>query len=253
MTRPPSPDRPASPAPRQPSRRRLALGVAGFAAAALVAGGVVVGGPIADRITDHLQALPHGPGPGPSGLTTAELADWTAAPAHPAVTSAAVQRAAAACLTSLGITSPAGTAAGISNVDQRGAVITLRATAAGSRERGFCLAGPQGVVLAQLVDTPGMPLPAIGAGAVNVQTEDSHGSGADAISLAYGQAGAGVTGLVLTTAAGEKITATVQNGIWALWEPPKDASTGDLGGGTVTWTTAGGGRHTAPVTSLYAS
>jgi hypothetical protein len=60
-----------------------------------------------------------------------------------------------------------------------------------------------------------MPLPAIADGAVNVQTEDSHGSGADAISLAYGLAGTGVTGLMLTTASDEKITATVQNGIWS--------------------------------------
>jgi hypothetical protein len=32
-----------------------------------------------------------------------------------------------------------------------------------------------------------------------------------------------------------------------------DAATGDLSGGTVTWTTAGGARHTAPLAGLYAN
>jgi hypothetical protein len=31
------------------------------------------------------------------------------------------------------------------------------------------------------------------------------------------------------------------------------AATGDLSGNTVTWTTAGGARHTAPEASLYAN
>jgi L-arabinose isomerase len=44
----------------------------------------------------------------------------------------------------------------------------------------------------------------------------------------------------------------VQNGSWALWWPPKDASTGDLSGRTATWTTAGGAHHTAFAESVYA-
>jgi hypothetical protein len=227
---------------RRRGRRRLVLGVAGLAAAALVIGGVTAGSRIEHRLS----------GQSSSGLTQTELADWTAAPGHPAVTSPVVRQVAAECLSSLGISSPAGAAALISNVDERGRVITLVATAADSRQRGFCLATASSVVLAELVDTPGAPLPALGAGAVNVQSEESHGSGPAAISLAWGQAGPGATGLALTTAAGETITATVQHGLWTLWWPPKDASTGDLSGGTVTWT-AGGTRHSAPAESLYAN
>jgi L-arabinose isomerase len=44
----------------------------------------------------------------------------------------------------------------------------------------------------------------------------------------------------------------VQNGSWALWWPPKDASTGNLTGRTATWTTAGGAHHTAFAESVYA-
>jgi hypothetical protein len=213
----------------------------------LVMAGVATGG----HIFGTMGGLLTGGSSSGGLLTTAQLADWKATPAHPGVTSPLVEQTAAACLDSLDITSTGG-APTISNADQRGGVITLMVTSSGSHKRGWCLGGSQGVVLSQLVDTPSSPLPAIGTGSVNVQSEDSHGSGTDAISLAYGQAGADVTGLALTTPEGQKITATVQNGIWTLWWPPKDTSTGDLGG-TVTWSTATGVSHSASVDSLFAS
>ena len=70
------------------------------------------------------------------------------------------------------------------------------------------------------------------------------------ISEAVGQAGGDVTGLSFKTLAGETITATVQDGFWSLWWPPAPAN-GPFDG-TVTWTTADGASHTAPLAGIYA-
>jgi hypothetical protein len=229
---------------RRPARTRFALAAAGVAAAALVVG-MGAGSQFLGHSADHQT----GQGQTASGLTVTQLADWTATPGHPAVTSPVVQRAADACLTgfsSLG----AARAADISDVDQRGSVITLTATDRASAITVWCMTVSGHAVWTDEVNSPQQLLPAVGAGAVNARGAGWSGSGSGETSYAYGQVGAEVTGLSLKTPAGETITATVGNGFWSLWWPPKDSSTGDLDA-TVTWKTADGASHTAPLMSLY--
>lgn len=221
---------------------RFALSAAGVAAAALVVGLVVGGqflGHAADQQTGQAQA--------PSRLTLTELADWTAVPGHPAVTSPVVQQAAGTCLTGF-VRDPAAFT-DISDVDQRGSVITLTATDPASAVTVFCMSVPGRDVIAQVVNASYLPLPAIGTTAVNVLGY-GFGVGPGTISEAFGQAGSDVTGVSLKTMAGETITATVQDGFWSLWWPP-NRSNGDFGG-TVTWTTADGASHTAELWSINA-
>jgi hypothetical protein len=222
-------------------RARRTLWSAGIAAAVVV--GVATGSQLVGHTADHRT----GQAQGSSGLTLAELTAWTATPSHPAVTSPVVQQAADACLAafpSLG----AAMATDISDVDQRGSVITLMATDPASRTTVWCMTASGHALYSQIANSPG----AISATAVNAQTYGWNGSGSDEISFAYGQAGSDVTGVSLTTPAGETITATVQNGFWSLWWPPKDTATGDLGA-AVTWTTTGGATYSAPLTSLSVS
>jgi hypothetical protein len=219
------------------TRPRIAFGLVGVAAAVAA---VTLGGHVVGPRTGSDAAT----------LTSAELAAWTAVPTHPAP-SPAIEHTAAECLTTLGIAT-GGTPA-VSNIDQRGSVITLTATDPASRERAWCLATATGVVTSKLVDAPGAPLPAIGQGEVNIQSEDAFAAGsADVISLAYGEAGTGVTSVVVTTYAGVKVTATVQDGLWTLWWPGLLIVPRDLATETVTWTTIGGVTQTAPATSLIA-
>jgi hypothetical protein len=230
----------------RPARARRTLWTAGVAAAAL-AFGVAAG----SQFAGHTAGRQTGGAQGPYGLTSAELAAWTATPAHPALTSPVVQRAADACLASFP-TLGAARATDISDVDQRGSVITLMATDPASRTTVWCMTASGHPVYTQIANSPQWhPMAAIGASAVNAQSYGWDGSGRDEISFAYGQAGADVTGLSLETPAGETITATVQNGVWSLWWPPRDSSTGDLNA-TATWTTAGGATYSAPLTSLSA-
>jgi plastocyanin len=100
-----------------------------------------------------------------------------------------------------------------------------------------------------VVNSPSFPLPAIGATAVN-DLIYGFAVAPGTTSEAFGQAGSDVTGLSFKTLAGETITATVQDGFWALWWPPS-RSYGDVGG-TVTWTTADGASHTASLWSIVA-
>ena len=221
---------------------RFALTAAGVAAAALVVG-MVAGGQFLGHAADHQT----GQAQAPSGLTLTELADWTAVPGHPAVTSPVVRQAAGTCLT--GFVRDAAAFTGISDVDQRGSVITLMATDPASDTTVWCLSASGRDVYAQVVNSPQWPLSAIGATAVNA-LGFGFGVGPGTTSEALGQAGSDVTGLSLKTLAGETITATVQDGFWSLWWPPS-RSYGDVGG-TVTWTTADGASHTAPLSSIYA-
>jgi hypothetical protein len=225
---------------RGPWRARRTLWTAGIAAAVIV--GLVAGSQFAGHTADHQT----GQAQGSSGLTSAELTAWTATPSHPALTSPVVQQAADACLAafpSLG----AAMATHISDVDQRGSVITLMATDPASGTTVWCMTASGHPLYAQIAASP----VAITATAVNAQAYGWNGSSSDEISFAYGQAGSDVTGLSLETPAGETITATVQNGFWSLWWPPKDTATGDLGA-TATWTTADGATYSAPLTSLSA-
>ena len=233
-------DRPT--AVRRRPTARFALSAAGVAAAALVVG-IVAGGQFLGHAADHQT----GQAQAPSGLTLTELADWTAVPGHPAVTSPVVRQAARTCLTAFVRDAAAFT--GISDVDQRGSVITLMATDPGSGTTIWCMTASGHNVMAQVVNSPQLPLPAIGATAVNVLGY-GFGVGPGTISKAFGEAGGDVTGLSFTTLAGETITATVQDGFWSLWWPPS-RTYGDFGG-TVTWTTADGASHTAPLASIYA-
>jgi hypothetical protein len=221
---------------------RFALAAAGVAAAALV-GGLVAGGQFSGHAADHQT----GQAQAPSGLTVTELADWTAVPGHPAVTSSVVRQAARACLT--GFVQDPAAFTGISDVDQRGSVITLMATDPASSTTIWCMSASGHKVTAQVVNSSHLSPPAIGATAVN---DLSYGFavGSGTISEAFGEAGSDVTGLSFKTSAGETITATVQDGFWSLWWPPS-RSYGDVGA-TVTWTTSDGASHTAPLGSIVA-
>lgn len=228
--------RPAAVRRRPPAR--FALWAAGVAAALVV--GMAAGGQFPGHAADHQT----GQAQAPSGLTLAELADWTAVPGHPAVTSPVVRQAARTCLT--GFVRDAAAFTGISDVDQRGSVITLMATDPASDTTIWCMSASGHNVIAQVVNSPQLPLPSIGATAVNALAYGS-GVGPGTTSEAFGQAGSDVTGLSLKTLAGETITATVQDGFWSLWWPSSRYF-----GGTVTWTTADGASHTAPLMSIYA-
>jgi hypothetical protein len=233
--------RPAAVRRRPPAR--FALSVAGVAAAALVVGLVAGGqflGHAADQQTGQAQA--------PSGLTLTQLADWTAVPGHPAVTSPVVRQAAGACLAAFSSLDAAAFTA-ISDVDQRGSVITLMATDPASGTTLWCLSASGQARYTTVVNSPQWPLPAIGATAVNA-LGFSFGVGPGTTSEAFGQAGSDVTGVSLKTAAGETITATVQDGFWSLWWPPSP-SNGPFDA-TVTWTTADGASHTADLWNINA-
>ncbi|MGH3294477.1 MAG: hypothetical protein ACRDP7_22010, partial [Trebonia sp.] len=232
-------------------RRPLTLSLAGMAAAAAVAGAVV-----------GTQAFGHGNSATqqPARITAAQLAAWTATPTHPAATSPAVRQAASACLKGAkGASDPE-----ISNVDQRGDFLTLMATDPVSGQRWWCWDTPIGILEQSFVNGPGWPLSAKPAdAAVSVQDLTGLGGsgggrlssigGSFAIGVAYGQVGAGVTGVTLTTAAGEKVTATVQDGLWSLWWPGSLTRSGDnlnIDKATLTWKTADGISHTARAGSL---
>lgn len=83
-------------------------------------------------------------------------------------------------------------------------------------------------------------------------------SGSFLIGQAFGQVGAGVTGVTLTTASGEKVTATVQNGLWSLWWPAGSFSSSSdqkilsdtIDKATLTWTTADGTSPTVTAGSI---
>jgi plastocyanin len=233
--------RPAAVRRRPPAR--FALSAAGVAAAALVVG-LVAGGQFLGHAADHQT----GQAQAPSGLTLTELADWTAVPGHPAVTSPVVRQAAGTCVTSFFRDAAAFT--DISDVDQRGSVLTLLATDPASDTAVFCMTASGHGVFGMVVNSPSFPLPAIGATAVN-DLIYGFAVAPGTTSEAFGQAGSDVTGLSFKTLAGETITATVQDGFWSLWWPPS-RSDADVGG-TVTWTTADGASHTAPLLSINAN
>jgi hypothetical protein len=228
--------RPAAVRRRPPAR--LVLSAAGIAAAALLVG-MLAGGQFHGHAADHQTSQAQAP----SGLTLTELADWTAMPGHPAVTSPVVRQAASTCITGFFSGAPAF----ISDVDQRGSVITLMVTDAAFDSRVWCMSASGRPVRAFLVDSPRWRLPAIGATAVNAMAS-GFGIGLGTISEAFGEAGSDVTGVSVKTIAGETITATVQDGFWSAWWPPS-SSAGPFDA-TVTWTTADGASHTADLGSI---
>lgn len=239
-------------------RRPLTLSLAGVAVAGVVAGAIV-----------STQALGHGDSvtksqPGEQQavvVTAAQLATWTPVPTHPATASPAVEQAAEACLKGAkGASDPR-----ISDVDQRGDDLSLMATDLVSGQRWWCFGTPIGTVDRNFIDAPGYPLvggtPA--SGTVSIQQLLGSGgsggrSGSFLIGQAFGQVGAGVTGVTLTTAAGEKITATVQDGLWSLWWPAGSfgSSTDQkilgetIDRATITWTTADGTSHAVSAKSI---
>ncbi|HEX6450122.1 MAG TPA: hypothetical protein VF060_11745 [Trebonia sp.] len=229
---------------RRRPRARFALSAAGVAAAALVVGMVASG-----QFPGHAAGHQTGQAQAPSGLTSIELADWTSVPGHPAVTSPVVRQAASACLTGLGVDAAAFT--GISDVDQRGSVITLMAADPASGTKIWCMSASGHNVTGEVVNAPRFPLPAIGATAVNA-LGSGFGIGPGTISEALGEAGSDVTGLSLKTSTGETITATVQDGFWSLWFPPYPSSYNGSFDATVTWTTADGASHTADLGNIDA-
>jgi hypothetical protein len=230
--------RPAAVRTRPPARFLLAA--AGVAAAALVVG-MLAGGQFLGHAADHQT----GQAQTPSGLSLTQLADWTTVPGHPAVTSPVVRQAASTCK----IGPFGGASASISDVDQRGSVITLMVTDPASDSRVWCMSASGRPVTAFLVDSPRWRLPAIGATAVNAM-DSGFGIGPGTISEAFGEAGSDVTGVSVKPIGGETITATVQDGFWSAWWPPSN-SAGPFDA-TVTWTTADGTRHTADLRNIDA-
>jgi hypothetical protein len=228
--------RPAAVRRRPPAR--FVLSAAGIAAAALVVG-MLAGGQFLGHAADHQT----GQAQAPSGLTLTELADWTAVPGHPAVTSPVVRQAVSPCITGFF----SGASAFISDVDQRGSVITLMVTDPASDSRVWCMSASGHPVTAFLVNSPQWRLPAIGATAVNAM-DFGFGIGPGTISEAFGEAGRDVTGVSVKPIGGETITATVQDGFWSAWWPP--SSSGGPFDATVTWTTADGASHTADLGSI---
>jgi hypothetical protein len=113
----------------------------------------------------------------------------------------------------------------------------------------WCMIASGRAVATMVVNSPSMPLPAIGARAVNALSF-GFGIGSGTISEALGETGRDVTGVSFKPAAGKTITATVQDGFWSLWWPP--APPNGPFDGTVTWTTADGASHTAPLAGIYA-
>jgi hypothetical protein len=233
--------RPAAVRRRPPAR--FALSAAGVAAAALVVG-MVAGGQFLGHAADHQT----GQAQAPSGLTLTELADWTAVPGHPAVTSPVVRQGVSTCLATFSSFDAAAFTV-ISDVDQRGSVITLMATDPASDTTLWCMVASGLAVTTAVVNESSMPLPAIGATAVNTLSF-GFGVGPGTISETFGEAGSDVTGVSLKPAAGKTITATVQDGFWSLWWPPSP-SNGPFDA-TVTWTTADGASHTADLWSIDA-
>jgi len=235
---------------RRRPRTRFTLAAAGVAAAALVLG-MAVGGQFLGNTADHHQTRQ---AQAPSGLALTELADWTATPRHPAATSPGVRQAAGTCLTDSvrsHFIRDAAAFTRISAVDQRGSVITLMATDPASGTTIWCMSASGHNVFAQVVNSPQLPLPAIGVTAVSA-VAFGFGVGPSASIHTFGEAGSNVTGLSYKTIAGETITATVQDGFWSLWWPLSRPYDSDFFGGTVTWTTAGGASHTAPLASVIA-
>lgn len=231
-----------SAAVRRPARARRTLTSAGIAAA--LAFGVVA----ASQVFGHAAGPRTGQALAGSGLTSAELADWTATPTHPALTSPVVQRAVRSCIASFSGQSLAAFTR-ISDVDQRGSVITLMATDPASGITFWCMNASGHPVTSYVMNASYLPpLPTIGTTAVNALFY-GWGVGPGTISEAFGQAGRDVTGISFKTTAGETITATVQDGFWSVWWPPNASNDHDFGG-TVTWTIAGGATHTVPLAGL---
>lgn len=230
------------------ARRGPLVGAAWAAGVTLAGGALLVGGVVAlPAIRDVYHQLPgHA-----TSLSTAEVASWTAVPAHPSASSASIEAIARQCGVPLAVgAKPMSGRMTVTDVDRRGSVLTMVVASASDGARRWCLAGSGHVVSWELIDDTSTPLPAMSAGTVNVQSTEVNGSGAQAVSRAYGQVGAGVTGVVLHTAAGRTITATVGDGLWTAWWPPTDGSTGDLGHLTVSWTTSDGATHSASADGL---
>ncbi|OII31753.1 hypothetical protein BIU98_08380 [Curtobacterium sp. MMLR14_010] len=185
-------------------------------------------------------------------LTTAQIGSWTPRAAAPP-SSTDVHALAVQCAQGVGDTATRVAAADVvaHNVEQRGAVTSLVASANTDGRRAWCLAGPDGIATAELIDDASGPLPAVAAGVVNLQTFGGHGDGADATLEGYGQAGTDVTSLTITVPGHAPATTGVEDGIWSLWWPaPHRSSAPDLDDITMSWTTKDGAHHSGTADDL---
>ena len=147
-----------------------------------------------------------------SALTEVQLASWTGTPKALTASSASGTAAASWCEDGLAADSTA--AATVSNLDQRGTIASMLVSRGGYTS--FCLTtgGEQGMW--EIVNEPGSTLPAVAATAIDLGSEDQHGT--PAVDSAWGSAGADVKSVVLH-AGGRTVTATVDHGFWTAWWP----------------------------------
>jgi hypothetical protein len=240
--------RPVAGAARAPRRRTRQWIVVGAVTATAVVGAFSVVGVAPLHGLLHLVG-----GSGRSAsLTTAQIGSWTPRAAAPP-SSTDVHALAVQCVQGVGDTATRVASADVvaHNVEQRGTVTSLVASTVRDGRRAWCLAGPDGIATAELIDDASGPLSPVAAGVVNLQTFGGHGDGTDATLEGYGQAGADVTSLTVTVPGHAPATTGVEDGIWSLWWPaPNGSSTPDLHAITLSWTTKDGARHSGTADDL---
>lgn len=193
-------------------RRPFVRFALGGVAAVLLAPAVVIG---ATQFAQHPQPVTNSAGPG--AFTKIQLASWvtTPTPRSAASLSSAVQRW---CTSATDAQAGAGASVGFSNADQRGRIASAIITRGSYRD--LCVAGDGGAGTWEIIDGPGIVLPAVGARAVALQSAGSQGDGGASIDTVWGQAGSDVTKMVLHVEGDPRpITATVGDGIWSAWWP----------------------------------
>jgi hypothetical protein len=235
--------RPARPVVRRVRTWAITGGVA-VATAAAAFGGVALVGGAPDHTTSHAPTAN-------GSLTSAEVASWRSTATTVPVT-AAVRDLAVRCLGEVGDTSIPVDAARVSvaNVERRGAVTSLIATAGATGDRALCITGERGID-AELIEDRADPLPSIDGATLNVQSYGGHGDGAAALLYAYGQVGADVRRVTISLPGHPSATTSAEDGFWSMWWPNPDPSAlPDLHAMRLSWTTADGAEHSGTAEDL---
>jgi hypothetical protein len=147
-----------------------------------------------------------------SSFSDAQLASWTGTPKALGASSTTGTAAAAWCEDGLAADSSA--PATVTDLDQRGSIASMVVSRGGYSS--FCLSdgGKQGMW--EIVNGPGTTLPAVAGTAIDLGSEDQHGT--PSVNSAWGSAGSDVKSVVLH-ASGRTVTATVDHGMWTAWWP----------------------------------
>ena len=147
-----------------------------------------------------------------TSLSDVQLASWTGTPK--ALTASSTTGSAAATWCEHGLAADSSAAATISNLDQRGSIASMLVARGGYSS--FCIADGAGKGMWEIVNEPGTTLPAVAATAIDLGSEDQHGT--PAVNSAWGGAGTDVKSVVLHVD-GRTVTATVDHGFWTAWWP----------------------------------